>query len=100
MEPGSASTIMGYAGICDPNVQNNSDDYFHAISLQEIAAEVTNGTNGGTGNGGNTCSTNTTFNNAPTANAGSDYTIPKSTPFVLTGTGSDPNGATVPTQVH
>jgi subtilisin-like proprotein convertase family protein len=88
MEPGSASTIMGYAGICAPNVQNNSDDYFHAISLQEIAAEATSN---GTG-GGNTCSTNASINNAPTANGGLDYTIPKSTPFVLTGTGTDPNG--------
>jgi subtilisin-like proprotein convertase family protein len=88
MEPGSASTIMGYAGICSPNVQNNSDDYFHAASLQQIATEVTsNGTNGG-----NTCSTNTTINNAPTANAGLDYTIPRSTPFILTGSGTDPNG--------
>ncbi len=88
MEPGSASTIMGYAGICAPNVQNNSDDYFHAISLQEIAAEVTS--NGG--GGGNTCSTNSSINNAPTANAGADYVIPKSTPFFVTGSGSDPNG--------
>ena len=89
MEPGSATTIMGYAGICAPeNVQNNSDDYFHAISLQEIGIEVT-----GTGSGGgNTCSSNMTFNNAPSASAGADFTIPKSTPFVLTGTGSDPNG--------
>ncbi len=87
MEPGSASTIMGYAGICAPNVQNNSDDYFHAISLQEMAAELTSN---GTG-GGNTCSTNTTINNAPTANAGPSYVIPRSTPFVLTGSGSDPN---------
>ncbi|MCB9342012.1 MAG: proprotein convertase P-domain-containing protein [Lewinellaceae bacterium] len=93
MEVGSGTTIMAYAGICSPqNVQNNSDDYFHAISLQEIAAEVTSGTNGGSGNGGNTCSTNTSFNSSPTANAGLDYTIPKSTPFVLTGSGSDPNG--------
>jgi subtilisin-like proprotein convertase family protein len=88
MEPGSASTIMGYAGICSPNVQSNSDDYFHAISLQEIAAEVTSNLSGG----GNTCSTNSTINGAPTANAGLDYTIPKSTPFFLTGSGTDPNG--------
>jgi subtilisin-like proprotein convertase family protein len=88
MEPGSASTIMGYAGICSPNVQNNSDAYFHAISLQEIAAEVTSNAGGG----GNTCSTNSTINGAPTANAGPDFTIPRSTPFVLTGSGTDPNG--------
>ncbi len=91
MEPGSASTIMGYAGICAPNVQNNSDDFFHAISLQEIAAEVTAGGSGG----GNTCSTNTTINTTPTANAGADYVIPKSTPYILTGTGTDPNGEDV-----
>ncbi|MBK9018446.1 MAG: proprotein convertase P-domain-containing protein [Saprospiraceae bacterium] len=87
MEPGSASTIMGYAGICAPNIQAHSDDYFHAISLQEIAAEVTS--NGG--GGGNTCSTNTTINSTPTANAGADYVIPKSTPYILTGIGTDPN---------
>ncbi|MCC6723193.1 MAG: propanediol utilization protein, partial [Saprospiraceae bacterium] len=87
MEPGSASTIMGYAGICAPDVQAHSDDYFHAISLQEIATEVTNSGSGG----GNTCSTNTTINLTPTANAGADYVIPKSTPFFLTGTGTDPN---------
>jgi len=86
MEPGSASTIMGYAGICTPNVQNNSDAYFHAISLQEIG-------NFSTGSGNN-CSVNSTpgNNNPPTANAGSNYTIPGGTPFVLTGIGGDPDG--------
>lgn len=92
MEPGSASTIMGYAGICSPNVQNNSDDYFHAISLQEMAAELTSN---GTG-GGNTCSTNSTINSTPTADAGPDYVIPKSTPYILTGIGNDPNPSDLP----
>ncbi|MEY3369308.1 MAG: hypothetical protein RI973_2463, partial [Bacteroidota bacterium] len=81
MEPGSASTIMGYAGICSPNVQLNSDAYFHAISLQEMANVVTN----------TSCATITTINSAPTANAGLDYYIPRSTSFVMTGTASDPN---------
>jgi chitodextrinase len=40
-----------------------------------------------------TCQTNTPTGNAiPTANAGLDYTIPKSTPFMLTGSGTDANG--------
>lgn len=85
MEPGSASTIMGYAGICSPNVQNNSDAYFHAISLQEMGNFTS------TGNG-NSCSVNSNVNTAPTANAGPNYTIPNSTPFVLEGSASDPNG--------
>ncbi|HEX7870662.1 MAG TPA: GEVED domain-containing protein, partial [Chryseobacterium sp.] len=40
-----------------------------------------------------TCPTSTnTGNSIPTANAGSDYTIPKGTPFMLTGSGTDANG--------
>lgn len=86
-EPGSASTIMGYAGICAPNVQNNSDAYFHGHSMAEIAANINVGTS-------SSCpQTVTTINQAPTVNAGSNYTIPKSTPFVLTATGSDPNAS-------
>lgn len=86
MEPGSASTIMGYAGICSPNVQNNSDDYFHAISLQEMGAFITNGS-------GNTCPVKTTTgNNQPEVSAGADYVIPKSTPFALTAVGTDADG--------
>ncbi len=83
VEPGSASTIMGYAGICPPNVQNNSDDHFHAVNIQEMWAHIS-----GTGCG----ATAVTGNDAPTANAGNDYTIPKSTPFILEGSGTDPNG--------
>lgn len=89
MEPGSASTIMGYAGICAPNVQNNSDDYFHAINLQEMGAFITTGS-------GNVCPVRTTTgNNQPEVSAGADYIIPKSTPFSLTATGTDIDGDTL-----
>ena len=86
VEPGSASTIMGYAGICSPNIQNNSDDYFHIINLREIAQNVLFGTS-------SSCPTiMDTGNNQPTADAGNDYSIPISTPFVLTGAGEDIDG--------
>lgn len=85
VEPGSASSIMGYAGICSPNVQNNSDAYFHAVSIREMYTTITSPSRN--------CSVSTaTGNNEPTANAGPDRTIPKETPFVLTGVGNDPDG--------
>jgi hypothetical protein len=74
---------MGYAGITSQDVQPNSDVYFHAFSIQQVTNNVKN----------KTCQTNTPTGNAiPTANAGLDYTIPKSTPFMLTGSGTDANG--------
>ncbi len=83
MEPGSGSTIMGYAGITTLDVQPHSDAYFHAISIQQITNNIK----------AKTCSVNTATGNAiPTANAGLDYTIPKSTPFMLTATATDANG--------
>lgn len=83
MEPGSGSTIMGYAGITSQDVQPHSDAYFHAISIQQVTNNIK----------AKTCQTNTTTGNSvPTANAGLDYTIPKSTPFMLTGSGTDANG--------
>ncbi|MBN4070164.1 T9SS type A sorting domain-containing protein [Olleya sp. AH-315-F22] len=81
-EPGSASTIMGYAGICVPNVQNNSDDYFHDASIAEMWANITTGSS-------QCAAQSATSNAAPVADAGLDYTIPRSTPFVLNGAGSD-----------
>lgn len=82
VEPGSASTIMGYAGICAPNVQNNSDDYFHGESIKEMWANISAGAS--------QCATQSaTGNSAPIAIAGADYTIPKSTPFVLKGSATD-----------
>jgi len=84
MEPGSASTIMGYAGICAPNVANNSDDHFHAISIQEIANFIVNGD-------GNDCAEYLpTENSTPQVSLASDsYTLPVGTPFVLTAIGED-----------
>ncbi|SHI45688.1 reprolysin-like metallopeptidase [Flavobacterium terrae] len=83
MEPGSGSSIMGYAGITSQDIQPHSDAYFHAFSIQQVTNNIK----------GKTCQTNTATGNAvPTANAGADYTIPKSTPFMLTGTGTDANG--------
>ncbi len=85
-EPGSGSTIMGYAGICgSQNVQNNSDTYFHIASLNEIWANISAGVS--------TCAAiSSTGNNSPTINSLTNYTIPKSTPFVLKGNGNDVDG--------
>jgi hypothetical protein len=85
-EPGSGSTIMGYAGItgATTDIQPHSDDYFHARSIEQITNYVKLSTGGGA------CAVVTlTGNNTPTAAAGTDYVIPKSTPFTLTGSGTD-----------
>ena len=85
VEPGSGSTIMSYAGICVPNVQGHSDDYFHSFSVAEIWSNIIYGNS--------QCGVQTDTNNSPpVANAGSNYTIPKSTAFVLKGTATDADG--------
>lgn len=87
-EPGSASTIMGYAGICSPDVQLHSDDYFHGESIKEMWNNIYAGNS--------QCGTQSnTGNSAPVANAGSNYTIPHSTPFILKGAATDSNAGDV-----
>src|SRR5690606_13526417 len=72
-----------YAGITGAtDVQPNSDPYFHARSIEQVTNYIKS----------RTCQTNINTGNAvPTANAGLNYTIPKGTPFVLTGSGTDAN---------
>ena len=81
-EPGSGTTIMAYAGICAPqDVQLHSDAYYHARSIIQMISFV---------NGAGNCGVITPNNNAaPVVSAGSNYTIPFGTPFVLTGTATD-----------
>ena len=83
MEPGSGSTIMGYAGITGANtdVQPHSDPYFHVVSIDQINDNLIN----------KTCDVETSIaNNPPVIPTLPSYTIPKGTAFVLTANVTDP----------
>ncbi len=86
-EPGSGTTIMAYAGLCAPqNIQSNTEDYFHVANYLEVLAFVNSG------GGGSCAQTNATGNTPPTATPfGGTFTIPKNTPFSITGFGFDAN---------
>lgn len=84
VEPGSGTTIMAYAGICSGvDVQLNSDDHFHAVSIGQMVSHVT---------GAGSCSVNVSNNNAaPSITPLTNYTIPNGTAFVLRGIATDAN---------
>lgn len=89
VEPGSGTTIMGYAGICAPDIQSNSDDHFHGRNLQEIGAFITGASH--------TCPVKTPLNNtAPSISSTvGTVTIPANTPFALTAIATDTDGNTL-----
>ncbi len=86
VEPGSGSTIMGYAGITGPttDVQKHSDVYFHNVSIEQVQTNLASVT----------ADIETPItNNPPVVTAmPTTYTIPKSTAFVLTASATDPDG--------
>ena len=86
LEPGSGSTIMGYAGVCAPNVQSRSDDYFHAVSIAEVERFLATG--------GSACAVEVAGDNAAPAVSVPDSppALPRGTPFALRAVGSDPDG--------
>lgn len=81
VEPGSGSSIMGYAGITEnDNVTPNGDDYFHYVSIDQITETLKTKGCG---------ETFTLSNTPPVVQPVEDYVIPKSTAFVLSGTATD-----------
>ncbi len=87
MEPGSGSTIMAYAGIGGggTDMQLHSDDYFTYKSIFQIQSNL----------GPKTCPITTSLavtNPRPLVVAGPSYTIPVSTAFKLTGSGTGTPG--------
>ena len=83
-EVGSGVTIMGYAGITSQDTHLHSIDIFHSASIAQVQANMAT----------KTCPTSTPITHfAPVVNAGSDWTIPLSTPFMLTGSATDAGGS-------
>jgi hypothetical protein len=81
-EVGAGITIMGYAGITSYDPAPHSIDIFHEANIQQIQNNLA----------GKTCPITTvmTLNHPPVVSPVSNYTIPITTPFALTGFATDP----------
>lgn len=89
-EPASGSTIMAYAGVTDVNVQWHSDPFFSYRSVNQIQLTLATVD----------CPVSTPMTDViPIVNAGSDYTIPVGTAFMLNGTASDTDASDVLTYI-
>lgn len=82
VEPGGGTTIMGYPGITQDNIQNNIDGYFHYKSIDQVLDNLESKPTCGT-------QTNIITNTAPAINALTAYTIPKGTAYYLEATATD-----------
>lgn len=80
-EVGSGITIMGYAGITSQDVAPHSIDIYHQATIGQIQTNLA----------GKTCpvNVNMTANRTPVVAVVSNYSIPKSTPFAMTGAATD-----------
>ncbi|MBC7641850.1 MAG: T9SS type A sorting domain-containing protein [Flavobacterium sp.] len=86
VEPGSGSTIMGYAGITSYDVQPHSDDYYCQRNITEIQQNMLL----------KTCPISTPITNSPpVVNAGPDFNIPSGTAYILKGLATDLDGNTL-----
>ena len=85
-EVGSGITIMGYAGITSQDVAPHSIDVFHQASIGQIQSNLPTRPCPAGG------IVQMTQNAPPVVNALTNYTIPITTPFALTGSATDPNG--------
>lgn len=86
VEPGSGSTIMGYASLCPgQNVQEHSDPYFSFISIDQVYNNIAFGN-------ASSCPVETsTGNSEPTVSSLQNHTIPTKTAFKLTAEATDPD---------
>ena len=85
VEPGSGSTIMGYAGICPPNVQSRGDAYFNGINLEEMGSFLDGA--------GDACAVKTAIPAAPIVAPPSNIIVPAGTPFALIASASGAGSA-------
>jgi hypothetical protein len=88
VEPGAGATIMSYGFTC------GTDDYFSSTTNGPILQfHTTNCSEAITYMAANVCgSTQTNANNTPVVTMPGNVTIPKSTPFTLTGSATDADG--------
>ena len=84
VEPGSGSTIMSYAGICQSNnIQSFVDPQFHAVSIAQIMSFSQASSCG---------DRQAVLNENPVIDAGLDFSVPARTPLMLVANGSDLDG--------